>query len=314
MRISVIGAGALGCLHGVYLAEAGHEVTLIDIRPDIVEAIKRDGLRLDGVRGEHRTTVDSATPDTASGPSDVVIVVAHTDGTLAAAQLTRRLLTDDGCAITLQNGIGNVEALVDAIGPQRVLGGSSYNSATFNGPGDTTHTNAGPTWIGDLDGQRTHRVDDLYRTLEQAGFEVQVSDNILGVIWNKFVQSSAIHAICALSGLMAGEITAVPEADALQDRALQEALAVVKAKGITLADDDPVASVKRVSSTVFVRPSMLQHVEQGRATEIDSQNGALVREGRALGIDTPYNEALTLLVKAHAAHRANRVKLTVPSG
>ena len=120
---------------GVYLAEAGHEVTLIDIRPDIVEAIKRDGLRLDGVRGEHRTTVDSATPDTASGPSDVVIVVAHTDGTLAAAQLTARLLTDDGCAITLQNGIGNVEALVDAIGPQRVLGGSSYNSATFNGPG-----------------------------------------------------------------------------------------------------------------------------------------------------------------------------------
>ena len=88
MRISVIGAGALGCLHGVYLAEAGHEVTLIDIRPDIVEAIKRDGLRLDGVRGEHRTTVDSATPDTASGPSDVVILVAHTDGTLAPALMS----------------------------------------------------------------------------------------------------------------------------------------------------------------------------------------------------------------------------------
>ena len=152
MRIHVIGAGALGCLHGVYLAEAGHDVTLIDIRPDIVE---RGGLRLTGVRGEHRATVDAATPDIALGPSDVVIVVAHTDGTPAAAELAARLLNDDGCAITLQNGIGNVEALVDALGPQRVLGGISYNSAKFNGPGDTTHTNAGPTWIGNLDGQRT---------------------------------------------------------------------------------------------------------------------------------------------------------------
>ena len=115
MKINVIGAGALGCLHGAYLAEAGHEVTLIDIRHDIVEAIQRDGLRVDGVRGEHRATVDAATPDTTIGPSDLVIVVAHTDGTPAAAQLAARLLTDDGCAITLQNGIGNVEALVDAL-------------------------------------------------------------------------------------------------------------------------------------------------------------------------------------------------------
>jgi len=310
MKISIIGAGALGCLHGVYLAESGQEVTLTDIRTDIVESIKRDGLRLDGVRGEHRVTVDAATPDTASGASDVVIVVTHTNGTPAAAQLAANLLTDDGCAITLQNGIGNVEALVDAIGPERVLGGISYNSATFNGPGYTTHTNAGPTWIGDLDGQRTGRVDDLYRILEQAGLEVRVSDNINGVIWKKFVQSCAIHAICALSGLMAGEIAAVPEADALQDRALREALAVVKAKGITLADDDPVASIKRMSSTVFVQPSMLQHVEQGRATEIDSQNGALVREGRALGIDTPYNEALTLMIKAREAHAASTLPQT----
>ena len=78
---------------------------------------------------------------------------------------------------------------------------------------------------------------------------------------------------------------------------------MVKAKGIILADADPVASVKKVSSTVFVRPSMLQHVEQGRGTEIDSQSGALVREARAMDIHTPYNEALTLLVKARVAYR-----------
>ena len=236
-------------------------------------------------------------------PVDLVIVVAHTDGTRSAAQLAAKLVSEDGVAIPLQNGIGNVEALVDTLGRERVLGGVSYNSVTFNAPGVATHTNAGPTWVGDLDGEPTPRVDELSRTLEQAGFKIHVSDNIIGVIWNKFVQSCSIHAICALSGLMAGQIASVPEANALQDRALEEALAVVKAKGITLAVDDPVAAIKKASSTVMIRPSMLQHVEQGRTTEIDSQNGALVREGKALGIDTPCNEVLTLMVKARTAQQ-----------
>ena len=307
MKISIIGAGALGCLHGAYLAEAGHDVMLIDVQADLVEAIKRDGLRLDGARGEHRTAAKVVMADEATGPADIVFVLAHTDGTPAASRLAATLLTDEGFAITLQNGIGNVEALCDALGPHRVLGGISYNSASFNAPGHTTHTNAGPTWIGEMDGKRSKRIEEFCTLLEDAGFEVRVSDNIIGVIWNKFVQSCAIHPVCALTGLMAGEITTNPEAEAMQDLALAEALAVVKAKGITLADKDPIGSVKRVSSKVFVRPSMLQHVEQGRTTEIDSQNGALVRQGKAVGIETPYNQALTLLVKARAAQRARQL-------
>ena len=306
MRIGIIGAGALGCLHGVYLAEDGHDVTLIDVREDLVDAIGRAGVRVDGVRGEHHAVVNAATPKTAGGPVDLVIVVAHTDGTRSAAQLAAKLVSDDGVAITFQNGIGNVEALVETMGQERVLGGVSYNSVTFNTPGVVTHTNPGPTWIGELGGDVSSRVGGLSRTLERAGFEVQVSDNIIGVIWNKFVQSCAIHPICALSGLLAGEIAGVPEANDLQDRALEEALAVVKARGITLSVDDPVAAIKKASSTVMIQPSMLQHVEQGRATEIDSQNGALVREGKALGIATPYNEALTFLVKARTAQRSAR--------
>jgi len=308
LKISIIGAGALGCLHGAYLAEAGHDVMLIDVRPDLVEKINRNGLHLDGARGECRATVKAVTVDDANGPSDIVFVLAHTDGTPAASQLAATLLNDEGFAITLQNGIGNVEALCNTLGPRRVLGGISYNSASFNAPGHTTHTNAGPTWIGELDGKRSNRIEDLCALLEGAGFEVRVSDNITGVIWNKFVQSCAIHAICALTGMKAGEITTNPEAEAMQDLALAEAMAVVKAKGITLADKDPVGSVKRVSSTVFVRPSMLQHVEQGRPTEIDSQNGALVREGKMMGIDTPCNETLTLLVKARAAQQAKQLR------
>ena len=303
MRISIIGAGALGCLHGVYLSNGGHDVTLVDIRSEIVDAIERDGLRVDGVRGDHGAAVGAATPDKAQGPMDMVLMLVHTDGTAEAAKLAARLLVDDGAAITLQNGIGNVEALSEALGPGRVLGGISYNSASFNAPGHTTHTNAGPTLIGELDGTQTKRTEQLAAALEPVG-EVRISDNIIGVIWNKFVQSCAMHGLCALTGLMAGEIANHPEAEAVRDLAFAEAMAVAAAKRITLSDSDPMASVRRISSTVFVRPSMLQHVEQGRVTEIDSQSGALVREGKKVGVATPVNEAITLLVKARAAHMA----------
>jgi 2-dehydropantoate 2-reductase len=303
MRISIIGAGALGSLHGVYLANGGHDVTLVDIRSEIVEAIGRQGLHVDGVRGNHTATVRAATPDKARGPVDLVLILVHTDGTADAAKLAARLLTSDGTVITLQNGIGNVEALSDALGPGHVLGGISYNSASFNAPGYTTHTNAGPTLIGELDGSRKKRTEQLAEALGPVG-EVRISDNISGVIWNKLVQSCALHGLCALTGLMAGEIANHPEAEAVRDLAFTEAMAVAHARGITLSDSDPMASVKRLSSTVFVRPSMLQHVEQGRVTEIDSQSGALVREGKAVGVPTPVNEAITLLVKARAAHMA----------
>ena len=304
MRIGIIGAGAMGCMHAVHLGRAGHQVTLIETREEIVAAINRDGLHSGGVRGDHRVHVSATTPALAQGPFDLVILLCHTDGTPEAATLAARCSSDDATVVTLQNGIGNVEALEAAVGPGRTLGGISYNSVAFTGPGRITHTNRGPTLIGALDGARSQRVEALAVALEEAGFETKISGDIMGVIWNKFVQSCAIHALCALTGLKAGEIASVPEAESLRDKLLDEALAVADAKGITLSDADPIASVKRISSTVMVRPSMLQHLEQGRATEIDSQNGALVREGRALGIATPCNEALTLLVKAREKQSA----------
>ena len=303
-RITIIGAGAMGCMHGVHLAAAGHDVTLIDVRAELVEGINRDGLQIDGVRGLHSASVPAVTAGAATGPADLVILLSHTDGTTEAADLAAKLLGSSGYALTLQNGIGNVEALADALGPQRVLGGISYNSVTLNAPGRVTHTNPGLTVIGELDGGKTKRADGLCQILTEAGFDTQISDNITGVIWNKFIQCCAIHPICALTGLMAGEIVGVPEAAALLDRTCQEALAVVRAKGVRLPDDDPVGTIKKLCSTVLVKPSMLQHVERGQPTEIDAQNGALVREGAALGVDTPTNEALTIMVKARAAAAA----------
>ncbi|MDP6450935.1 MAG: 2-dehydropantoate 2-reductase [Lentisphaeria bacterium] len=304
MEFCIIGAGAMGSLYGGGLAASGHQVTLIDTRPEVVDAINRDGLRLDGIGGDRRIAVAAATPDSAAGPADYVLVHVDTNNTLAAAQCAQQLVGDDSCAITIQNGIGNVEALSDALGKHRVLGGISYNSVTNTAPGHATHTNAGQTLIGELDGARTDRVQLLYEALAGAGFETVISDNIIGVIWNKWIHNCAINPIAAITGLLAGEIAGNPAADELQNHLLSEILDVVHAKGIILADENPQEEIKETSAKVMIKPSMLQHMEQGRRTEIDSQNGAVVREGQALGIPTPWNHAVTLMVKARNAHRS----------
>ena len=298
MRIMIIGSGAMGCLYGARIAESGHDVVMIDVRREVVDTINRDGIRLESAGKERCVTVAAAMPDADLEPAEIMIVLSHTNANPAVAITAKRILSQNGFAITLQNGIGNVESLAESLGSQRVLGGISYNSATGLGPGQAKHTNPGPTWIGEIDGHGSSRVDALQGVLEGAGFETSVSENITGIIWNKLAVACAVHPICALTGLMAGEIGSVPAADTLQDRVLEEFLAVVRAKGVTLAKLEVVEIVKDLSKRVMVKPSMRQHIERGLPTEIDAQNGALVRQARALDLHTPYNETLTLLVKA----------------
>ena len=302
MRIAVVGAGAMGGSYGGMLARAGEEVSLLDARGEHVEAVRRDGLRVSGVFGEHVVRVPAAESPEDLEPADgawadLAIVFTDTNATREAARAARHLLAPEGCAITFQNGIGNVETLREELGAERVLGGSSMCSALVEAPGHVVMTHRGPTSIGELDGRRTNRLQRVAAALERAGFEVEVKDDINARIWTKFIINSAINALCATTGLRLGEVARLPEMDALQDRVLDEAFALVRAKELAIAEADVRAAIKRNCRLKFSRPSMLQHVESARRTEIDAINGALVRESRKLGLAAPYNEALTALLK-----------------
>jgi 2-dehydropantoate 2-reductase len=298
MRFCVIGAGSMGCLYGGLLARAGFEVTLLDVWAPHVEAIRRDGLALDGITGDLSIRIAATTDPEAVPPCDAAIVLTDANVTGAAAAAARTVLDGTGFAVTLQNGIGNVETLAAALGSGRVLGGLSYHSAALRGPGRVSHTHAGPTWLGELDGRRTARLERLAEALAEAGFVPTIVDDIQGLIWSKFVHNCAINAIAAVTGLRVGEIVRSPGADRLQTRIVEEALTVVRALGVTLTDPDPLRTIKDFCRTKFNKPSMLQHVDQGKRTEIGALNGALVREGRRLGIPTPYNEAIVWLTEA----------------
>jgi 2-dehydropantoate 2-reductase len=302
MRIVVIGAGAMGCTYGGLLAAGGHEVTLVDTWRQHVDAIAKHGLRLDGITGE-RTIRCAARTEPEAASAELAIVLTDTNSTRRAAEAAARSLTPEGFAVTFQNGVGNVETMCEVLGDARVVGGLSYHSAELQGPGHVTHTHAGPTWLGELDGRSSRRVRELASHLAAAGFKPVVVDNIQGHIWTKFVHNTAINAVAALLGLRVGEIPMTAGADALQTKIVEETLAVVRAKGIALVDDEPMASIKAFCTQKFNKPSMLQHMEAGKRTEVDSLNGAVVAYGREFGIPTPYNEALMWMVKGMEEHR-----------
>ena len=311
MRIAVVGAGAMGGSYGGLLAIGGEDVGLVDARADQVEAIRNDGLRISGVFGEHIVRLPAAvSPEGLEPPegawADLVIVFTDSNATREAARAASHLLAPEGCAITFQNGIGNLEALQEELGTERVLGGSSMCSALVEAPGHVVMTHRGPTSIGELDGRRTNRLQRVAGALERAGFEVHVKDDVNTQIWTKFILNSAINALCATTGLRLGEVARLPEMDALQDRVLDEAFALVRAKELPIDEAGVRATVKRQCRLKFSRPSMLQHVEAGRRTEIDAINGALVRESSKLGLAAPCNEALTALLKGRELNAIRR--------
>jgi 2-dehydropantoate 2-reductase len=304
MKFCIIGAGAMGCLYGGRLAHAGYDVTLVDVWQAHVAAIDQAGLRLDGIGGEQRVRLAATTDPATVSPVDAAIILVSANSTAEAGRTASRLLAPGGFVLTLQNGIGNFEALAQVLGEERVMAGLSYDSAALGGAGHATHTHSGPTWLGERDGSRSGRLDRLVTALARSGLKPVVVDDIVGFIWDKWVLNSAINAVAAITGLRLGEIARTPEVDEFQTRIIDEILAVIAAKGLRLHDPAIKETIKQHSRKKFNKPSMLQHIEAGKRTEIDALNGAVVREGKALGVPTPFNEALVLLIKGLEKSRA----------
>ena len=297
MRIAVIGAGAMGCLYGGLLARAGHDVTLVDGWAAHVAAIGEGGLRLDGLAGDLVVRLPATATAPAGLDAEVAIVCTDSNGTAAAAEAAAIVLAADGVCLPFQNGLGNVEVLEARLGRGRVAAGSSMASAALRAPGHVSYTHAGPTSIGELAGGGSPRLERLVAALEGAGLEARIHPDVTSLLWTKFAHNCAMNALSAITRLRLAEFARVPEMDRLQDRLVDEILAVVAARGITLDEPDFRGSVKDHCWHKFSRPSMLQHIEAGRPSEVGALNGRLVEEARALGVAVPYNDAILCLMR-----------------
>ena len=300
MRVTVVGPGALGLLFAARLIEAGAGVRLLDHRPDRAALLNQKGLGLEDAGGEtHLPVAASAQPGEALAGAELALVCVKAYQTQAVAATLARHLPATARALTLQNGAGNVEALVEALGAGRVLGGITSEGATLLGPGVVRHAGRGQTHLGPAAGP----VDDFCRRvaglLAQAGFAVETSQDVAGLIWTKLVVNVGINALTAILGVPNGRLLELPAARGLMEAAVGEALAVGAALGVRFLHQDMQEAVRQVASRTAANiSSMLQDVRARRRTEVDFINGAVVRESRRLGLACPVNQTLAGLVLA----------------
>ena len=297
MQIAVIGAGNMGCVYGGNLARIGEQVTLIDVWVEHIDRIRAHGLHLEGLNGDFTVSVGATVAPAEAPKADAVLICANAYNTPEAARSAKAVLKEGGYAVTLQNGVGNVEVLTEVLGKGRVLAGLSFHSGDLRGPGNVTHTNSGPTYLGELDRSKSSRLLTLADRMEEACLNPVLEEDIVVTIWSKFVHNCGINAICAITDLRPGHIHAIPALDEFQSHIINETLALVRAKGISLPDPDPFSTIKAYCAKKFHRVSMLQHLDRGKQTEIDALNGYVARESRKLGLAAPYSEALTMLMR-----------------
>ncbi|WP_133660744.1 2-dehydropantoate 2-reductase [Paraburkholderia sp. BL10I2N1] len=300
MKIAILGAGALGCAIGATLTEGGNEVWLLNRSAAHIEAMRRDGLRVDDANGSRRVTVRAATRAAEAGSVDLVVVLVKSFHTDAAMRGAHELIGPDTLVLSLQNGLGHEEVLADIVGRERVLAGKTYVGGVMRNPGHIESGVAGKaTYIGELDRRITSRVTAIAETFNAAGLATTVSDNILDTMWDKLLVNVATGALTATTGLTYGQLYDEPLLKTAALAAVAEAIAVARAAGITLSTTDPERpwTLAGAGLSPTFKTSMLQSLEKGSITEIDFINGAVVRWGQRHGVPTPVNATLVACIK-----------------
>jgi len=303
MKILIAGAGTVGSAFGAFLRKSGHDVALLG-REEHLEAIRRDGLAVSGIWGDHNvkgfslfTRVSDIT-----GPFDAVFICVKSFDTAKTAFEIKPLLAENTLLISLQNGLGNVEAISAATGHPLILGGRVIFGIALTAPGKikiTVYTE--PVMIGfprdlgrGVSPVAAERAKDLARAIDAAGIPCRFTGKIEKYLWAKMLYNCALNPLGALHRVHYGALMENPAWKARMDGIIREIFSVAKVRGVPLLWERPedflaVFYGKLVPDTYNHRSSMLQDIEKGRRTEIESMNGMIVKYGKEAGIPTPLN-------------------------
>jgi 2-dehydropantoate 2-reductase len=294
-KILILGTGALGSLFAARLAQAGHHITMLGTWKEGINAIRENGIRfMDANGNEHQFNVHATdNPQECVGAKYTLVLVKAWQTERAAGQL-KECLAENGHAVTLQNGLGNRETLIQSLGSDRVALGVTTTGATLLGAGLVKAGGEGPISI-----ERNPALGPLEAALRSANFNVQIVDDAQSLIWGKLVINSAINPLTALLRVKNGELLERPSAREMMGNLTRETAQVADAENIKLPFDDPVAAAEDVArKTAANHSSMLQDVMRGAPTEIEAICGAIVRIAQKHGISTPANWACWQLVRA----------------
>ncbi len=296
LRFGIVGAGAIGCLFGARLWLAGHDVTLIHRDPSIVRAIQKHGVSVQEIdRTFTRVRVPVRKGPTQLPGTEVLIVAVKAYDTKAVAASYRGMVPLETTVLSLQNGLGNVEALQSTL-RNDLLAGSTTEGAFSLGPGSVVHTGSGLTVVGDSRGARNDTCFDVKIAFDNAGFRTKTSSNIRGVLWTKAIVNAAINPLSSLTRLPNGALAKNMAIQEIARRVMDEGILVSHAAGIRLVGDPRKLWRRILLSTGANKSSMLQDIERKKMTEIRQLNGAILAQGIKTRVKTPDNWILTKLV------------------
>ena len=292
LRFAVMGAGSVGCYFGALLARAGHAVTLIG-RQAHVQAITAHGLRLQSATLDEHVRLSASTEAKAVAGADVVLLCVKSTDTEAAARQIQPHLAPGALVLTLQNGVDNDERARAVLGPaQPVAAAVVYVATAMAGPGHVRHFGRGDLLIAP-----SPVSERLALELAEAGIPTQVSGNVRGALWAKLVINCAYNALPAIAQQPYGWLVRQDGAGEVIADLVAECLAVAQADGVRM-DGDVHAAVRGIAQSMPGQlSSTAQDLARGRPSEIEHLNGYVVRRGAGLGLATPVNRALLVLVR-----------------
>lgn len=310
MKIAVVGCGALGSFYGAKLCAAGHEVHFL-LRSDY-EAVRRAGVQVHSVDGDFHTHPMAAKDPHAIGVCELVLIGLKTTANGEFPKLIPPLVGPGTVVITLQNGLGNEEALAKLLGPDRILGGRCFLCSNRVAPGVIEHTAHGDILLSEFQGPPQARTRQFAEIFQKAGIRCQVTDSLGRTHWEKLLWNIPFNGLgvagCAgYEAVIAGHVPAstpigpcLPTDQLLADprwaslvRALMlEVIAAAEGQGFTIPQSAVEDRIERTRRMGAYKASTLIDFECGRALELESMFLEPLRRARAAGISTPRLQAL----------------------
>lgn len=298
MKIAVVGAGAMGVLFGGKLAASGEDVTMVDVVPEVLDAINSTGLVITDEKGRHTAPARAMKGEELKNEQDLVILFTKTLFSRSALEASGGYIGKDTYVLTLQNGLGNIETINDFVDMKQILVGVTNYASDLKGPGEIATQGSGYVRLMSADGEMRDEVRYAADVLVKAGFNAEVTKDVFSAIWEKVGFNAALNSTTALCRVPVGGIGLVEQGRDFVSKIAHETAAVAAAYDIEVDAEEIIKSVQYAFGAHSDHyTSMAQDVQRKRKTEVDYINGEIVRRAKAKGIEAPYTEAVYMLLK-----------------
>ena len=304
MKIAVIGAGAMGSIYASFLAQNKNEVLAIDLWEEHLNVIRESGLRVSGFSGDNTVKNIKVSNDINDAKGyELFIIATKASGVGAVASKLSKIASKNSIILTIQNGLGAGERIASFMPTDNILLGVAQGfGAAMVGPGHAHHNNMSMIRIGEMNGGMTSRLETLVKTWCDAGFNAKAFDDIEQLIWEKFVCNVAWSGSCSIFRKTIGQVMESEEMFNIAKGCAIEAKKMGDIKKVNFTFDETVSYITEFGKKLLnSKPSMLQDVEANRLSEIDAINGMVVTLGNQYDIETPYNTAVSSIIKAQEA-------------